>query len=152
MEIQAINIADRDVAEDVWALQHAAYRVEASLIGVADLPPLRDTVDSLRASEEQFYGMRSPQGELAGAVSFALGEDGGYTVCRLMVHPDWFRQGVGLRLVNHLLALHPEAAWTVAAADRNAPALALYGKAGFEPRETFEPSPGVTLVRLERRS
>lgn len=152
MKIEAINITDREEAEDVWALQHAAYRVEAALIGVADLPPLRDTADSLRKSEETFFGMRGPDGELAGAASIEPQEGGGYTLCRLMVHPDWFRRGIGSRLLNHVLALYPEAPWTVTAADLNAPALALYAKAGFVPRESFEPSPGITLVRLERRS
>lgn len=151
MEIETIHITDREAAEEVWALQHAAYRAEAALIGVADLPPLRDTVDSLRASEETFYGMRGPDGELAGVISIEPREGEGYTVCRVMVHPNWFRRGIGSRLLNHVLALHPEAAWTVTAADRNEPALALYGKAGFVPRESFEPSPGITLVRLERR-
>ena len=149
MTIGIINMKDKETAEEVWALQHAAYRAEAELIGFADLPPLRDTVESLRASEERFCGMRSPDGELAGAVSYEPA-DGGYVVCRLMVHPDRFRQGVGSRLLAYVLALHPEAEWTVTAADRNRPALTLYAKAGFRPCGTFEPSPGIRLVRLRR--
>ncbi len=38
MEITPLDIRQREAAEEVWALQHPAYRVEADLIGVADLP------------------------------------------------------------------------------------------------------------------
>lgn len=56
MEIKPLDIRLQEAAEEVWALQHPAYRVEAELIGVADLPPLRDTIQTLQSCGESFLG------------------------------------------------------------------------------------------------
>ena len=147
---EVIQMKNVEAAEEVWALQHAAYRVEAAIIGVTDLPPLHETVESLRHSNETFYGFRSPEGELAGALSFAREQDGRYFIGRLMVHPEYFRQGIGFRLLSYLLAAFPTVHWTVTAEARNSPALALYEKVGFVRISSYEPAPGITLHQLER--
>lgn len=141
---------NREEAEEVWALQHAAYRAEAALIGVAQLPPLQDTVDALIACRERFYGLRTTAGELAGAISCETDRQGRHTICRLMVHPDYHRQGIGSKLLAYLLEREPAPSWTVTAEARNAPALALYEKSGFVRKGSLQPAPDITLVRLER--
>ncbi|WP_027085652.1 GNAT family N-acetyltransferase [Cohnella panacarvi] len=148
--LEIIGIKDAEVAEEVWALQHAAYRVEATLIGVADLPPLQDTVESLRQSRETFCAIRGPEGDLQGVIAYEQEREGRYVICRVMVNPDHFRQGVGSRLLSHLLDVFPGAHWSVTAEARNLPALALYEKAGFKRLGAFRPAPGITLIRLER--
>lgn len=147
---EIIRMKDADAAEEVWALQHAAYRVEAAMIGVADLPPLQDTVESLRQSQETFCGIRGPKGDLLGVIAYEQEQEGRYVICRVMVNPEYFRQGVGSRLLSHLLDAFPCAHWSVTAEARNLPALGLYEKAGFSRTGAFQPAPGITLVRLER--
>ncbi|MFC5530840.1 GNAT family N-acetyltransferase [Cohnella yongneupensis] len=147
--LEAIPIEDKEAAEEVWALQHAAYRVEASLIGVAELPPLRDTIESLRASNERFYGLREADGELVGVISYEIGREGRHAICRLMVSPPFFRQGIGSSLLHGLLRCFPSVRWSVTAEIRNLPALALYEKAGFVRKRTLQPAPGITLIELE---
>jgi ribosomal protein S18 acetylase RimI-like enzyme len=152
MGIVSLNIKDRNTAEEVWALQHPAYRAEAALIGVLDLPPLQDTIQSLQSCGESFFGYRVPEGELAGAVSFEQEEELQYTLCRLMVHPKYFRKGIGGQLVNHLLsALPPAATCNVTAEIRNVPAIKLYERAGFVRTETFQPVFDITMVRMQHR-
>lgn len=151
MRVEKLNLRDRETAEEVWGLQHAAYRIEAALIGVPDLPPLRETVADLQACGESFWGCRAEDGELAGAVS-AEREGFKAIVCRVMVHPDWFRRGIASLLLQAAIAdFAPDAEWEVTAETRNEPAIALYGKLGFEPAGTFEPAPGVRMLRLRRR-
>ncbi|KIL36815.1 hypothetical protein SD71_05235 [Cohnella kolymensis] len=152
MGIVTLNIKDRDTAEEVWSLQHPAYRAEAALIGVLDLPPLQDTVESLQVCGETFFGYRVPDGELAGAVSFEQEGEMQYTLCRLMVHPAYFRQGIGSQLVNHLLSELPSGAiCNVTAEIRNVPAIKLYERAGFIRTETFQPVFDITMVRMQFR-
>ncbi|MFC5406886.1 GNAT family N-acetyltransferase [Cohnella soli] len=147
--IHELDIRDRETAEAIWALQHPAYRAEAALIGVSDLPPLRDTVETLQSCGESFIGFESEAGELIGAVSCEL--DGTmWTICRLMVHPDHHRRGIGTKLVESLLAGRENSCWTVTAEVRNLPAISLYERFGFQGRDTFSPSPGVMLLRLVR--
>jgi ribosomal protein S18 acetylase RimI-like enzyme len=152
MGIVALDIKQQETAEEVWALQHPAYRVEAELIGVADLPPLRDTVKSLQACGESFWGYQDEdEGDLIGAISFESEREGHYTICRLMVHPDFMRRGIGSLLMRHLLSESSRfATWTVTAEVRNLPAISLYESFGFERRDTFKPTPGITMLRLER--
>jgi GNAT superfamily N-acetyltransferase len=152
MGIVSLDIRYSDVAEEVWALQHPAYQVEAALIGVADLPPLRDTVDSLQACEETFLGYRNESEELAGVISYEREREGCYTLCRLMVHPDHFRQGIGSVLIEHLLSELPKPSLcSVSAEIRNMPAITLYERYGFERKDTYQPVSGITMLRLERR-
>ncbi|WP_372638112.1 GNAT family N-acetyltransferase [Cohnella sp.] len=152
MKIQSLNIRLREAAEEVWALQHPAYRVEAALIGVADLPPLRDTIQTLQNSGEIFLGGRNEEGELVGAVSYETDGPGRFTICRVMVHPEFMRQGIGAKLLEAALAAELSSIiWSVTAEIRNLPALRLYETFGFERVETFEPVPGITMVRLVRQ-
>lgn len=152
MQIERLDLRDRDTAEELWSLQHAAYRIEASLIGVADLPPLRETIGDLQACGETFWGLRTPEGQLAGAL--ATEREGEKTIiCRMMVHPAFFRQGIGHRLLSRVMAEHsPNGLWEVTAEIRNRPAIALYEKNGFRPVETFSPVPGITMVRMRSQA
>ncbi len=152
MEIQRFDIRLRESAEEVWALQHPAYRIEAALIGVADLPPLQDTIQTLQRCGESFLGCRNEEGELVGAVSYERDGPIRFTICRMMVRPDCMRQGIGAKLMDGVLAAEPpSSAWSVTAEIRNDPALRLYERYGFEREETFKPVPEITMVRLTRK-
>lgn len=151
MTIQRLDLADAETAEELWAMQHAAYRQEAALIGVPDLPPLRDTVESLRTCGEVFYGYRGDDGVLAGAVSLEEEPGGRFAICRMMVDPERQRQGIGSRLLEHVLAELPVGREIeVTAEARNRPAIRLYERLGFEAEDTFHPDPRVSMIRFVR--
>ncbi|WP_167747103.1 GNAT family N-acetyltransferase [Cohnella luojiensis] len=151
MGIVSLDIRQRETAEEIWALQHPAYRLEAALIGVSDLPPLRDTIQSLQECGETFLGYRDSQGDLVGAVSCEKEKLEHYTICRLMVHPEHLRQGIGSLLMVRLLSEKPRnATWTVTAEVRNLPAIALYERFDFIRQETFKPIPSIEMLRLVR--
>lgn len=153
MTIQELNLADRSVAEELWALQHASYRHEAALIGAADLPPLQDTVHSLQNCGEKFYGFFSGDEELAGAISTETGSSGERVICRVMVRPDFFRQGIGTRLLQHVISETPAGTLLVVTAEvRNTPAVRLYEQNGFVRAGTFKPAPHITMIRFEKKA
>ncbi|WP_123039355.1 GNAT family N-acetyltransferase [Cohnella candidum] len=149
MNFKLLDLSDIEIAEELWALQHAAYRREAELIGVADLPPLRDTVQSLQQCGETFYGAVADDGTLAGAVSVEEESDGRRVVCRLMVHPEHFRQGIGGSLLRHAISEAPDRVWNVTAEARNEPALRLYERAGFRSVGSFRPAPNIEMIQLQ---
>jgi len=151
MGIVELDIRKEDEAEEVWALQHPAYRLEAALIGVADLPPLQDTVQSLRNCGETFLGFRDDDGELVGAVSYEREGTGRNAICRMMVHPDYLRRGIASALLESLFASAPAlTVWTVTAETRNYPAIALYERFGFVRETTFRPVPGIEMASMAR--
>jgi len=146
--------------EQIWSLQHTAYRLEALAIGLASYPPLRDTFDSIRSSSEDFYGYMSDRpegdtggGELMGVISISTESSGSLSITRLMVHPDHMRRGIGAALVSSILDRYDDIRhFTVTAGTLNAPAVALYCKFGFMPGETVRSTAGVdlTLFHLNR--
>ena len=134
--IVELDLADDALAATLVELQQAAYRVEAELIGFADLPPLRDDVAALRRSGEPFLGA-CDRGTLAGAVSYRIDGDT-LDVHRLVVNQARFRQGIGRRLLAGVEARAPRPGRVVVSTGAaNAPARALYEAASY--RETGLP-------------
>jgi ribosomal protein S18 acetylase RimI-like enzyme len=155
--IRPIDIRLAEEAEQIWYLQHAAYRIEARWAGLKDPPPLMETISELQQCGERFFGFvqggdgeAAEDGELAGAISYKLSPSGELEICRLMVDPARLRQGIGECLLIHLLREVPHRTALVFVSEGNVPALALYRKLGFHERGHTEPLPGIRLVRLER--
>ncbi|MDF2066575.1 hypothetical protein [Bacillus sp. Cr_A10] len=66
--IKIIDISVRDNAMDVLNIQIPSYMVEAEIIGTNEMPPLRDTVETLQECEEVFFGYYEYE-DLCGAIS-----------------------------------------------------------------------------------
>lgn len=142
--VQSLNIQDIGIAELVWRLQHAAYYVEAQYIGQSVLPPLMDTIHSLQNCGESFYGVMTDD-ELVGAIS-CHGDDDTVTICRLMVHPDYFRRGIAKEMLIHAETLYAETRmFKVAAGSDNIPAIRLYESMGYRPGSEREIIHGIRL-------
>lgn len=145
----ALSLAEPATVDALVALQRAAYRVEADLIGADVIPALTETPDELAGSGETFLGMREA-GRLLGAIGYRR-EGDLVDVCRLVVDPSAFRRGIATALLDALEAReHDAARWTVSTAMANAPARALYERRGFRPAGEATAGPGVRIVRYVR--
>ena len=67
------------------AVQHAAYAIEAELIGYPDLPPLHETLAALEATEEELW-LCEEGDAVVGVVGLEHGEDE-MVIARLFVAP-----------------------------------------------------------------
>ncbi|WP_375547031.1 GNAT family N-acetyltransferase [Paenibacillus sp.] len=153
MIIIKLSLQDDDMVDQIWRLQHIAYRLEAERIGFYEIPPLLDTHETLKNCREIFYGCVDEDGELVGAVSTAKESPGSLTLMRMMVHPAHFRKGIAGNLIRHVLDDHPDIPlFIVSTGAKNEPAVALYLKFGFIPFDTFEVAPGVELTTFHRRA
>jgi ribosomal protein S18 acetylase RimI-like enzyme len=148
-QVAALDLDDDPTAAALVALQRAAYRVEADVLGLDDLPPLRETVAQLRASRETFLGAFEADA-LVGAVSFKR-RGGSIDIHRLVVRPDRFRHGIGTALLDALDAIEAPARTFVAAAALNTAAVRLYERCGFRPVTERTVAGGVRILELERR-
>ncbi|AWB45959.1 histone acetyltransferase [Paenibacillus sp. CAA11] len=149
--ITQLSLHDPDILSQLWLLQHQAYRMESEAIGLKDAPPLTDTLESLQASPEVFFGLVTEEGELLGAVSVKKTRETSYEITRLMVHPEHLRKGIARSLLQHVLEVLPETSdLTVTAGSRNHAAVALYQDFGFAPEQIYEPLPGVELTVYRR--
>jgi ribosomal protein S18 acetylase RimI-like enzyme len=149
--IAELHIADDETAVKVLHLQRRAYAIEAQLIGSKALPPLRDTVDALQQCNERFFGYC--QGErLVGAIAY---ERSGPTLrlCRLMVDPDCFRQGIASALLDFVIQQEPSISEiTVTTGSGNAPAIRFYERHGFQVIEEMETLEGIKLTTLVKKN
>lgn len=145
--INPVDIRQPDTARQIYRLQQAAYAVESQLIGYPDLPPLRETAVDLQRSGEQFLAYQA-EGQMAGVVSY-LRRGEALEICRLVVSPTHFRQGIAGKL---LAAIETGESGlrslTVSTAAGNLPAVTLYQKHGFKVVRQTVLADGLVLVEL----
>lgn len=145
-KIIELDLQSEDIQEQLLQLQRVSYRQEEVLLGFR-IPRTEDTVEDLLASGEVFVGMVQ-DGILLGFFSFAADETT-VDIHRVAVDPDYFRQGVATELLEFLFEAFADTRYfLVTTGASNTPALRLYEKLGFRQTETFEPVPGLTMVRL----
>lgn len=151
IRIRRADHADPSIAAAIHTVQVAAYAQEATLLGVAHLPPLTRTVDDLRALDEVFLAAYSGE-QLVGAISVhAEAADRRQHICSLVVAPGFQRQGIGRKLLAEALRLHPADILTVHTGALNTPALALYAQFGFVMGRRWHAGPErLELVELRR--
>jgi ribosomal protein S18 acetylase RimI-like enzyme len=130
----------------VLEVQHAAYAIEAALIGYPDLPPLHETLEGLQGTPEELW-LCEEGGELCGVVGLEHHADE-LVIARLFVAPAAFRRGIGSALVAQALARADGRRVRVGTGARNLPALALYERFGFRRLDQGQPTPSVGYVEL----
>ncbi|WP_026585405.1 GNAT family N-acetyltransferase [Bacillus sp. J33] len=147
--IKEINILRQKNAEEVLALQTLGYQVEADLIGYANIPPLKDSAETLQQCEETFLGYYI-NGKLCGAISVKDG-NGVLDIHRLFVHPNHFRKGIAQKLLNFIQNRIGLEKMIVTTGSKNFPAVALYEKNGFKKVEEIRVDESLTLTSLEKK-
>lgn len=103
--VRVVPLGPEDAGE-VLTLQRAAYVSEAQAYGDAHIPPLLETLESLRAglSDGQVVSIGLRDGHRLGAVRCRLHDRVG-AVGRLVVAPDRQREGLGGRLLDTVEAM-----------------------------------------------
>jgi ribosomal protein S18 acetylase RimI-like enzyme len=148
---RAIVRACIEDAEEILALQKLAYLSEAEIIGDYAIPPLRQTLDEIRAEfERQVFWKVESEGRIIGSVRGTL--DGGTCyIGKLIVHPDDQNQGLGTALLRAAEGAFPMAErFELFTGERSAKNLHLYRKAGYRVFRSQVVSPTLTLVYLEK--
>jgi ribosomal protein S18 acetylase RimI-like enzyme len=147
--LERLDLKDRSVANAVLELQRDAYAVEAALIGSGGIPALTETLEAVRAADEEWLGaFDGPR--LSGAVSWRTLDDGTIDIHRLVVAPRAFRRGIATALLDELDRTFPDRPMVVSTGSANEPALALYRVRGFRAVREREAAPGLFVMELQR--
>lgn len=135
-------------ARELLRVQHAAYRVEAELVGDDRIPPLQDDDVALPAWRGH-YLVAWGGVDLLGAIAWR--DQGDHLdVDRLMVEPTMHRQGVGSALLQAVLEMAEGRPVQAATGRDNGPALGLYTRLGFEAQGDEQVPPGLWVTHLVR--
>lgn len=147
--IGLIDIQDEALAQQVLAVQRPSYQIESRLIKYPNLPPLFETIADLQKSGESFVGYWLA-GQLAGVLSYEA-TDEGIHIDRLVVHPDYFRRGIGRAMLRWVETAVPSALHiTVSTAVKNQPAVQLYQSEGYTIVQYTTLPDGLELVLLRK--
>ena len=151
-QVEIVRAAPAD-AEEILALQHLAYEVEARLYDDWSLPPMTQTVDELRQEFEDMVILKAcADGVIVGSVRGRQTEDGCY-IGRIMVHPDHRRQGLATRLMLEIEEYFPAVArFHLFTGSKSSGNLMLYLSLGYEVvgEEAYSPEIGIILLEKLR--
>ena len=146
MELRDVDPAlDPGTARVLLQVQHAAYAIEAALIGDDRIPALHEDLAALQA-QPLCWRVAFLDGILAGAVAWTEEPDGP-DIDRLVVHPDAHRRGVGSALVRDILVRAAGRCTTVSTGRDNTPARRLYERLRFTHAEDVEVMAGLWVSR-----
>jgi GNAT superfamily N-acetyltransferase len=126
-QIVHANITNAIVLQSLF---QASYRIEAELLGVTDFPPLKRTISDFQNSTTQFFGLWKDN-VLAATVEIHQLKNT-LDICSLVVHPTFFRQGIGQKLLLFLENFNASQTLIVETGWVNIPAITLYKKFGFQ--------------------
>ena len=136
-------------AEKLLEIQMPAYKVEAEIIGYDDIPPLKDTVNTLKECGETFFGYYINE-ELCAAISVKV-IDNEVDIHRLIVHPDHFRKGIAQKLLTFIEGQFDTKTLLVATGSKNKPAITLYKKNGFHMTKEVQVNEHLSLTYFEKK-
>jgi ribosomal protein S18 acetylase RimI-like enzyme len=148
LTIALLDHRSREVAQRIHAIQIAAYRLEADLMGVKRFPPLERSVEDVQGSPEQFWGAQEGEA-LLGVIGLERLGAAEILISSLAVAPAHHRRGVGRALVQNALDSRGSCALVVSTGVKNGPALYLYRQLGFiEHRRRFVGLEPVEVLEL----
>lgn len=147
--IRKLDLKDLETAKQILELQKASYRVEAEIIDFYEIPPLKDTINSLQECDEIFYGYYIND-VLAGIISYKIIENV-LDIHRVAIHPSFFRRRIAGKLVSFVEGLNSSTyKIVVCTGKKNLPAVNLYLKNGYRKIKDIEVCKGFYLTEFEK--
>jgi ribosomal protein S18 acetylase RimI-like enzyme len=146
-----IVAAERADAEAILAIQRLAYESEARRYQNWQIPPLVETLDSVREQIERHVVLKAiVDGRLVGSARGVV-TDGVCEVRRLSVDPALQRRGIGSALIDAVERRFPDVdAFELYTGNRSVENLRLYERHGYRPVRTKALPGDVSLVFLRK--
>jgi ribosomal protein S18 acetylase RimI-like enzyme len=152
MELNVIiERAALEDAKEILDLQKLAYQSEAEIYDDHTIPPLTQTLGEIRNDfQRQIFLKASMGGKIIGSVRAFLKEETCF-IGRLIVHPDFQNQGIGIKLMSEVERDLSEARrfelFTGQKSERN---IHLYQKLGYHVFKTEAVTKDLQLLYMEK--
>jgi len=147
--IETLQHTNSVVAKNIRSVFQASYKIEAQLLQAIDFPPLQRPLENYIQSNTAFFGYLKDT-KLAGVVE--INHTSIFThINSLVVHPDFFRQGIARNLLEFVFETFDSNLFVVETGLENGPATALYKKFGFKEVKQWDTDHGIRKIKFERR-
>ena len=150
--IKSLDQKKYAVSEKIYQVFQVSYAVEAALLKCEDFPPLKRTIEAIQFSQSNFYGYYINHSLTA---VMELEEKTGQVHIRsLTVDPNYFRQGIGFKLLQYVKDNFDAELITVETGHDNFPAVRFYLDFGFKKNSVWMTEFGIEKISfiLKRRA
>ena len=147
-----ITLASVGDSAAILDLQKLAYQSEAATYDDFSLPPLLETLEDFRSQFSSRVVLKAvDQGRIIGSVR-ACQDGNACHIGRLIVHPDYRRQGIATQLMNQIEASFGAAErFELFTGHRSANAIRLYERLGYRVFKREPVHERLILVFLEKK-
>ena len=147
--IKKLQNKDFQTAKKIAAVFQASYAIEAKLLNATHFPPLKRSLENYVNCSTTFFGYFNNQ-DLAGVVE--INHTKHYIhIQSLVVHPEFFRQGIASKLVEFVFENYDSNLFVVETGVDNGPATKLYKNFGFIEVRQWDTEYGIRKIKFEKR-
>lgn len=150
VENYEITKANYEDLEEILDLQHLAYITEAQRFNNMNIQPLTETLDEL--IDEYNSGLvikMTINNKIIGSIR-AREENGTVHIGKLMVHPDYRRNGFGSLLLTELENLFPNKRYELFTSTRSLDNIRMYERLGYTPFKIEDEDKEISFVFFEK--
>jgi len=131
-------------SKKIYHIFQKSYAVEAAILKCDDFPPLNRSVDDIQRSKSEFYGYFK-QSDLVAVMELEMAKNHIH-IRSLTVDPEFFRQGIGFKLLGFVEAKYGNRKITVETGNENLPAVDFYLSFGFKKNKVWMTEVGIEKI------
>ena len=118
--------------QEILQLQYLSYQSEAALFGSRDIPPLKQTLDEVIAEYNNGIVLKMTDDDVIVGSIRAKERNGTVYIGKLMVHPDYRRNGYGRSLLTEIEKYFPNKRYELFTSTRSTGNIRLYQNLGYK--------------------
>ncbi|HEX2934182.1 MAG TPA: GNAT family N-acetyltransferase [Bacteroidales bacterium] len=153
MNLDNVIIGPAIVSEvsQILEIQKAAFRYEAEIYGRDDLPPMRQTLESMIEDFGKYdFFKASYNKEIIGSVR-ALVKGNTCYIGRLVVLPKCHKHGIGSKLMDSLEQKYAGYRFELFTGKKSIDNIRFYSKRGYTIYDEFSEADNIVLVKMEKQ-
>lgn len=144
-----LDISNTNIVSKILDIQKESYKIEAELIDFYDIPTLKDTINTIKESNEIFYGYYI-NNEIEGIISYKI-LNKTLDIHRLAINPKFFRKGIANQLISFIQKYNNDINKIIVSTGKdNKPAISLYLKNGFTKINDIKISDRLVISSFEK--
>lgn len=148
--MKKIEIATAKNLQEILELQYIAYQSEAKLLNNFDIPPLKQTIQDTQDDFEKGIILKMVENDkIVGSIRGFILNDTVY-VGKLMVLPDYQRQGNGTLLLQEIEKYFRAKRFELFTSTLSKSNIRLYEKNGYRPFDEKQISDCLSFIYLEK--